>query len=613
MFRKITSLLLLAAAVFTAAAQDNDMGLAANERVIGYTVTNDIYPQSAYFGQAGTYPIGAYLSADRLRHYVGCRVVGMRVAVGAGAGRVNTWFHAVNDEGITTVNEQRQRLYEGWNNIIFNGNGYTIKEGEDLIFGYDYEETAEMVAAEQGYIAFTLEGDTYSGGGAIIFQNNTVSTLSGIGALCVQLIIDATNMPAGAIEFTQTLTVPRYRKKSDIFEAITTLLNVGRDPITQMTLGVQLDNEEPIYVECPNAIPSGGSYTWKTDNYSMEHFNIGTHRARIFVSKINGADVEPDEYNQYIDYIGIYENTVPRQAALIEGYPDQTSTLSTDIYDRMNSAGDLDGKACYVLTHKPGTTLACNASAELHDWYAEYGPYTYTSNRAYDMGEYGIATDISGLNSFPSDMASSFFKDLVAEAFEDMAFATLDIKRLYDGATNSVNVTVDVDALPDAWAICGDIALHIVLTENNVSAPQMMTGFGGRPTERIYNHNNVARLYYNGAKGTRLERNGDKATLTANIPLEAGWNPSNMKVVAYLTKWAEERTPAELKTFDVIACTSVPVGDPAGVEEVSADNTADGPSTYFTIGGVEVGSDNLAPGLYIERRADGTTRKVLIK
>lgn len=612
MFRKITSLLLLAAAVFTAAAQDNDMGLAANERVIGYTVTNDINPQSGYFGQAGTYPIGAYLPADRLRHYIGSRVVGMRVAVGAGAGRVNTWFHAVNDEGITTVNEQRQRLYEGWNNIIFNGNGYTIKEGEDLIFGYDYEETAEMVAAEQGYIAFTLEGDT-SEGCAIIFQNNTVNNLTGIGAICVQLIVDATNMPAGAIEFRQTLTVPRYRKKSDIFEGITTLLNVGRDPITQMTLGVQLDNEEPIYTECPNTIPSGGSYTWKTGNYSMEHFNLGTHRARLFVSKINGAEVAPDEYNQYIDYIGIYENTCPNQAALIEGYPDQTSPQSTDIYNHMDGAGDLDGTVCYVLTHKPGTSLACNASTELHDWYAEYGPYTYTANRGYDMYD-GIATDISGLNSPVAELLGLNFKSLVTDAIDEMvSFATLDIKRLYDGATNSVNVTVDVDALPDAWAICGDIALHIVLTENNVSAPQMVTGIGGRPTERIYNHNNVARLYYNGAKGTRLERNGDKATLTANIPLEASWNPSNMKVVAYLTKWAEERTPAELKTFDVIACTSVPVGDPAGVEEVSADNTTAGPSTYFTIGGVEVGSDNLAPGLYIERRADGTTRKVLIK
>ncbi len=613
MFRKITSLLLLAAAVFTAAAQDNDMGLAANERVIGYTVTNDIYPQSAYFGQAGTYPIGAYLSADRLRHYVGCRVVGMRVAVGAGAGRVNTWFHAVNDEGITTVNEQRQRLYEGWNNIIFNGNGYTIKEGEDLIFGYDYEETAEMVAAEQGYIAFTLEGDTYSEGCAIIFQNNTVNTLTGIGAICVQLIVDATNMPAGAIEFVTKMTVPHYRQNKDIFEAMATLQNVGRETITQMTLGYQIDNEEPVYVECPNAIPSGGTYLWNPTNISMQHLAIGNHSARLFVAKINGADVEPDEYNQFTDYIAIYENSVPRQAALAEGYPDQTSVQSADLYNRLAQAGDYDGKVCKVNTYAPGNTLACNASADLHEWYAAYGPYSFVSNRCADMGEPNIAVDISALNSLPGDFGATVFEGLIEEDIMALAFATLDIKRLYDGASNSVNVTVDVDALPEATAICGDIALHIVLTEDNVSAPQMVTGFGGRPTERIYTHNNVARLYYNGAKGTRLEMNGDKGTLNANIPLEAGWNPSNMKVIAYLTKWTDEEKPSVLKIHDVIACAWQPVGDPAGVEEVSADNTAAGPSTYFTIGGVEVGSDNLAPGLYIERRTDGTTRKVLIK
>lgn len=42
MFRKITSLILLAVAALSAAAQESDMGLASNERVIGYTVTNDI-------------------------------------------------------------------------------------------------------------------------------------------------------------------------------------------------------------------------------------------------------------------------------------------------------------------------------------------------------------------------------------------------------------------------------------------------------------------------------------------------------------------------------------------------------------------------------------------
>ena len=92
MFRKITSLILLAVAALSAAAQESDMGLASNERVIGYTVTNDIDVANGAFGQAGTYSLGAYMYADNLKAYAGCRIVGLRVAVGMDLGRTRMFL-----------------------------------------------------------------------------------------------------------------------------------------------------------------------------------------------------------------------------------------------------------------------------------------------------------------------------------------------------------------------------------------------------------------------------------------------------------------------------------------------------------------------------------------
>ena len=54
-------------------------------------------------------------------------------------------------------------------------------------------------------------------------------------------------------------------------------------------------------------------------------------------------------------------------------------------------------------------------------------------------------------------------------------------------------------------------------------------------------------------------------------------------------------------------------GDTTGIEAPGVDaGVVDGPAEYFTIGGVRVAGDHLAPGIYIERRGN-QTRKILVK
>ena len=50
----------------------------------------------------------------------------------------------------------------------------------------------------------------------------------------------------------------------------------------------------------------------------------------------------------------------------------------------------------------------------------------------------------------------------------------------------------------------------------------------------------------------------------------------------------------------------------AGVEDITVDEAADGPATYYNLQGIRVDGDNLTPGVYI-RRSGNTSAKVLIK
>ena len=160
----ILSAALLAA---TAIHAQNDMGLKENQMVIGHTITNDYSSEGAYIGEAGTYPIGASLSATELAPYAGCQIIGMRIASTLNQASTRIFIYDCSDLN-TAVHEQKNRLYPGWTNVIFNGNGIEIKGDEELFFGYDYVETPEIATGEIGPIGVT---GTQTPGGFNLLRN----------------------------------------------------------------------------------------------------------------------------------------------------------------------------------------------------------------------------------------------------------------------------------------------------------------------------------------------------------------------------------------------------------------------------------------------------------
>ncbi len=612
MFRKLTSLILLAAAAI-AAAQDagSDMNLFSNERVIGYTVNNDIDVKDGAFGQAGTYPIGAYMYADDLKPYTGCRIIGMRVAAGIDLGRCRTFLYTLDGNQMSLTHEQRQRLYEGWNRVDFNGDGYTIEEGKDLFFGYDYTETEAMVAADKGGIAAT-GNDTE--GASIFYQDGRLYNISGIGILCVQLIIDVTNMQPYEIAYGFFDTGFKYKRTTEEVEIMTTIRNVGRDNIASLRMGWQYDDLAPQYVDLPENIPSGGSYTWNQTLAKPEALAIGSHKLRIFPVRADGVEIPASDNNTRVENIALYDQTVPRDKVLMEVFTNTSSAESIGMLSVINQFGDADGTAIVATHHMPGTPLATPESQDLFDRYA-YTNSVFTLDRAYFPGESHIAYSdhLQFIGMLSDDFVAGILKDMTAQSLTLPSFASISASGICTPDNSTLNLEVSIDALPEATAIYGTIAAHVMLVEDGVKSAQSTTGIGGRPiTNNNYIHNNVVRLNHTGVKGRPVTLENNSARIHFEIPLQPSWDLANMRAVVYLTKYFEEEPPANLKDADVINATALPLGPLTSISEVATD-TVHGPSTYYTIGGVQVSGGNLAPGLYIERRPDGTARKILVK
>ena len=161
----------MALAILMPARAADDMGLKENQTVIGHTVTNDYNQEGAFFGTPGTYSIGAVLQASELAPYAGCKIMGMRVASARNQASTRVFVYNTADLSKPLL-DQKNRLYPGWTNVIFNGDPITIKGDESLFFGYDYVETSEISQNETGVIGITGDDEANAFCILISWHNN---------------------------------------------------------------------------------------------------------------------------------------------------------------------------------------------------------------------------------------------------------------------------------------------------------------------------------------------------------------------------------------------------------------------------------------------------------
>ncbi|MCR4808495.1 MAG: Omp28-related outer membrane protein [Prevotella sp.] len=610
MRKTLIILLMLTVAVVAAMSQPSRVeGLSSTQRLLGYTLTDDIDVHGATFGQVGTYSVGAALNSEVLKPYVGCRVVGMRIAVAMNLGRQRTFIYDANNNFALLV-EQKQRLYDGWNNIFFNGDGYVINGTERLFFGFDYEETQEMVDADQGGLAcvgtdtegaFYLYGDYSQGMG--------LYSISGAGKLCVQLIIDVSSLPQNDMAFTYMDAGFKYKQPGEDIEIMATFINVGRDSIRNYDLRVMID-ETAYDFHRELSLPDGLNGTW-TGTVSLDNdIAIGMHTLTIMLTKANGQPLDNTEGKQRTVNFAVYRDTLQRSQVYLEVYTDSESFLSAMLNTTIAAVTSSFNRVSVVNVHRQGTPLAISEAAYLEQLYAYTYP-SFTINRSYFPGEAYIAYDMNDyLPVVGTDLTAAIMGDMVVQDLYSPSFAGLQLSGHYDEQTRLLTLDAQGRLLPEAAAIYGDVALTLMLTENDVHSTQMVynTKLNRAQRNTSYAHNNVLRAYVTPPTGTAIDCSGSSYTAHYETVLDNSWKAENMNVVAVLTKAADEVTDDNVMDMDIINAASLSLEEmnTQGIE--TAVTTASEAMTY----GID-GRRLTRPssGLNIIRHSDGTVRKVM--
>ena len=609
--------LLLSVVIPQMAMAADDMGLEPNEKLIGYSVTNDYSEEGAFVGEAGTYAMGALFEKNQLLPYAGCPIVGMRIASCGNQASTRVFIYDGADLGKPMM-QQKQRLYPGWTNIRFNSEPYVIRGDESLFFGYDYVESEE-IASENARAVLAVTGET-TYGGFVLLRDGEFSQITESGVLCVQLIIDTTNLPSANLAFSFTDTGFKYKKLGEPLEFYASMSNVGRDNITGFTASVSFDGGTPVMVDADLKVAPGKSETWQTV-IPTEGMEIGIHDMEVKIVKINGVDNEPNAASTCHKRFALYENSLRRAKSYMEVFSSQQyvySSLLDEKLENLKAETDMPDSSKELFDpstleiakiFEPETPLAAAGGETYWNLYAFDVP-VFSVNRALFPGEANVAYSVNDYLGMPiPGLITGIMADIAMQDLEVPTFAEVNVETNYDKVSRQCDVTVSGKALPELKAICGTPVLSLLLVEDGVESPQAILAGSDAKLQDDYIHNDVIHAWLTGTGGIEIEPENDRYVVRHNFTLPEGCNSGNCRVVALISKKTEGMTADNIADFDVLNCNSAPLTD---VTAVSGPATEDKiPSRRFRIDGTEVPAEDPSPGLYITIDRHGRASKQL--
>lgn len=593
-------------------------GLSSTQRAVGYAQGDSITINGARVGTAGTYPMGAILDASVLERFAGCKVVGIRFAVAQDMGRTRAFLYPVTDEGFiddASAITKNQKVYAGWNNVFFNGDtSYDIQGNEQLLVGFDYVETDEMVEAGTG--ALSTFGEAY--GTELMIYGNFGSgegwyQVNNLGCLCVQLIVDVSSLPEKDLDITYFDSGFRYKKPGEKIEIFAMVQNVGRSDIASYELAYQLDDQ-------PETVLMGGELNENVDETFQPVVQLptdiiaGKHTLSFYTKSADGQALGGTKNDiETVDFY-VYTQTLDRQKVYVEQYTDQNSYLSALVNEAFALAPNVSDIMCMVNVYAPDNLLALSESDYLGDLYAYTWP-SFTSNRAYFPGEKHIAYDFNDYIQYGANFVAPIISDIVLEDKYREGFATVELTPTFDADTKQLIVDVGGDLTDEAGAIFGDVAVTLMITEDNVkAAQQILNPVTNRPkVEAQYVHNHVLRQYVTAPTGDKVTISGNRYTGHFTTTLSEAWKAEDMKLVAIITRYAPTVTDDNVMEMDVLGANDFDLSTiiSTGISSITPDSSPEGEgSEYFTLDGVRLESEPSTPGIYLLRQNGKTVKRV---
>lgn len=616
--------------IHTKAMRSNPLrSLSSNEWYVGYYTGDDFELQSG-LGLNGSFSAGTLMYPSVFADYAGCKVVGIRFAIGGDVERYQTTGSRVFIQEVANnyysddvVSKDIEPIQAGWNEVRFPENKqYSLPTDgtTSLIVGFDFEQHGNdmpLVFCQGGTTGYNLvfipngqnRGWNNIGTSTTDSQGNPVY----LGNLAIQLIVEKMKPQVDAALRVAAVDKRLYKAGEELTYGFI-LKNTGTEKLSDYTVGLSLDGNDFTTYQSRKAVAADDFDTVYVQTTVPEGLDVGEHHLKMAITTMNGNEVSPAEAETRDVTFYTYDKTVARQKTLVEHHTSNTCTWCPEGADHLKGVNEMRNDLAWVAIHgnmyaiDPNNNLQCD-SIERFEGLTSFPSAAY--NRLYiaDLaGQY--ATNAYTLNPSVEDVPDFLSKLIDFANQQSPCFITLKVTPMVDKTQNSLELAVEGTGIAHAAEILSDNGLYVYLTEDGLHGKQQH----GDQVIADYEWNHVFRAALGkGVCGNDITWDGDNFSMVFHYRLDEGWNADNMHAIAFVgPKINYDNTAVNEQIID--NCEIVPLTSTAdGVEQAQLSKNLNELNIvgYYNLQGQQV--DNPKKGICLVKYSNGTTMKLIVR
>ncbi len=511
-----------------------------NQMLFGYYRSDEYNEVRPYGGEAsGTYKACISFQKESLQSLVGNSIKHFRFALAdTNISDVKFWIGSTREKTDLCL-QSIENLEIGWN-VVTLEKPYTIT-GDSIFMGIEYTTKGSVFP-----ICYIL-GNQYSDsraaepGSALLYgpygNNNKYEWSEEEECLSMQCIIEGNNLPMYDVHMSAL-----RNNDQDLYYYQT-------DAGTRMQFSIWLKNWGKKFIGNNfnikaeiDGLPIDGDYYGDPLNdydtrYKIYFFNlptglsIGVHELKIYIDELNGDKplYPADDSKTY--KLRIYKEGMKRQKILVENL---TATWCHD--------------ALYT-NQKQDLLLDTNTDLALVAFHSDDELTSKASQEYFDRNHCIIGLTLDANRFVGADQRNlEFVRNMPA-------FADVNISAQIDKNKRILNIWVEGDKNSEFDKLHSASVLTVLLTEDNLIAPQFDELNGTWIAD--YKHKGVLRASVSNMWGDPIIWNGSHYKMNYIIHLDNEWDIENMHVIAFM----EEDLEGEATGKPVINCNEMLLKD----------------------------------------------------
>lgn len=536
-----------------------------------------------------------YIPANTLNTYAGNQITGINAALASklNVEELTVWVRkSLDGENLaekTITKDTDPKIAKKWNEVTFD-TPYDITSGEEgLYIGYSFfQKKLTYGIASLPYP--TANGLFYK------FGDGEWEDHSDEGTLCVEARVQGDNLPKVNLMLTNVRVPEVYIIDKGVMTIGGSVWNRATHTITGFDVNVAVDGKTVATSRIDMELPYNQTAEFETEvALGITEVGSGKGELTITVDNINeGADEDPTDNSLSAEFTIIQHDF--KRRILVEEFTTEKCPncprVGNYIHDSLEKDEFKDD--VIVVCHHSGyyTDWLTTSFDNQYLWLFNAGGSTYAPAITVDRDANGGSTSVFCPSS-SGEMESSW-----KNALANPAFVSVNVEVESDAADEN-HITVRVNGAKSVETLCANPQITVFVVEDNIDA----TSQAGA-ANWVHQHVNRA---VNSTWGDPVEFIGDDYSYECEFNLMPSWKRDDIQIVAFIANYNESNA-IDCEVQNAGSCRLENTG--TGISTVGT--AEDAGVEIYTISGLKVSGESLAPGIYI-RKAGSQTEKFVVR